>query len=270
MLRHGATVVVRIPAELRLPPARTDLEDLVVLYEDEQVLAVDKPPHLAVHPSGRHLLDTLIQRVHARYRDLGEAGEGRLPIRLCHRLDRETSGLVLLGKGEAAHREICKQFERHEVFKEYLAIVRGEPEEDGGRIELPIAPARASAVRLKMCVSSEGLPSVTEWSVLERRRGHALVACRPRTGRQHQIRVHLEAIGHPLVGDKLYGADEGVFLRHANDELTAHDRAELGLSRHALHSHRLEWRSPGDGRHREAVCPLAADLASFLARIPGR
>jgi len=267
VLRHGDEVVVIIPEELRLPPVNTDPDGLVVLFEDDEVLAVDKPPDLAVHPSGKHLSDTVIQRVHARYRSEGAEGE-RLPIRLCHRLDRETSGLLLLGKGELAHREIMQQFENRRVRKEYLAVVHGEPAEEGGLIDLAIGPALASGVRLKMCARPDGLPSVTEWSVLERRRGVALVRCRPRTGRQHQIRVHLDAIGHPLVGDKLYGVDEGVFLRSARGELTPADRAELCLPRHALHSHRLRWSSPGTGEPRELACPLAGDLRAFLDARP--
>jgi 23S rRNA pseudouridine1911/1915/1917 synthase len=260
-LRHGARVVVHIPEELRIPAVETDPEGLVVLYEDEEVLAVDKPAGLAVHPSGRHLAGTLIQRIHARY---GAEAGARLPIRLCHRLDRETSGLVLVGKGEAAHRAIMQQFEERRVEKEYLALVRGVPAEDSGTIELPLGPALASRIRLKMAVREDGLPSRTDWRVVERRGTRALLACRPRTGRQHQIRVHLEAIGHPIVGDKLYGADEELFLRAAKGALTAADRMALGLERQALHNHRLVWTSPATGERREARCPLAADIRAAL------
>ena len=263
-LYDGAHVVVRIPEELRIPAPRADAEGVRVLFEDDEVLAVDKPPHLAVHPSGRHLGDTLIQRVHARYRSPDEDAEERLPIRLCHRLDRETSGLILLGKGEVAHRELTVQFERREVRKEYLAIVHGVPERDSGIVDEAIGPALASEVRLKMCVRVDGQPSVTEWRVVERYRSFALVACRPRTGRQHQIRVHMDAIGHPLVGDKLYGVDDGVFLRASRGESTDADRAELLLDRHALHSHELRWRSPATGQRRVQTAPLAEDLQAFL------
>ena len=211
-LRHGARVIVVIPPELRLPEVLADPGELTILYEDADALAVDKPAGQTVHPSGRHLAGTLIQEVHARYSEGGELG---VPIRLCHRIDKETSGVVLLGKGERAHRRIRKQFERRMIEKEYLALVHGVPERDSGTIELALGPAHASQVRMKIAVQEGGQPARTDWRVLERRAGFALVSCLPLTGRQHQIRVHLAAIGHPIVGDKLYGEDEELFLRNA-------------------------------------------------------
>ncbi len=263
-LRHGARVVVVIPEELRLPRGACDGSELVVLYEDEEVLAIDKPPGMPVHPSGRHVADTLIQRVHARFR-AGNAGL-KLPLRLCHRLDLETSGIVLVAKGDRTHAELMRQFEDREVEKEYLAIVRGEPALDAGVVDLPIGPARTSAVRLKMACIADGQPSRTSYRVLERHGHCALVACRPHTGRQHQIRLHMDAIGHPLVGDKLYGVDEAIFLRAARDELTQEDLAELELPRHALHNHRLDFSSPATGERRSVSSPLARDLRDYLLR----
>jgi 23S rRNA pseudouridine1911/1915/1917 synthase len=261
-LRHGARVVVVIPEELRLPRGACDGSELTILYEDEEVLAIDKPPGMPVHPSGRHVADTLIQRVHARFR-AGHDGL-RLPIRLCHRLDLETSGIVLVAKGDRTHAELMRQFEDREVEKEYLAVVRGVPNADGGVVDLPIGPSRTSAVRLKMACIADGQPSSTTWRVLERRADCALLSCLPHTGRQHQIRLHLEAIGHPLVGDKLYGVDEELFLRTARDELTERDLVQLGLPRHALHNHRLAFRSPASGERVEVKSPLAADLRAYL------
>ncbi len=262
-LRHGARVVVEIPPELVLPDSTCDAAGLAVLHEDEDVLAVDKPPHLAVHPSGRHLTDTLIQRVHARY---SSAEKLAVPLRLCHRLDRETSGIVLIAKGERSHRALARQFERRTIEKEYLALVHGDPADAAGVIDLPLGPAHASRVHLKIVVREGGAPSRTEWRVLERRLGFALIACRPLTGRQHQIRVHLAAIGHPIVGDKLYGEDDELFLRGAKAALEAADLGALLLPRHALHAHRLAWRSPTSGERVEVVSPLPADLRAFLER----
>ena len=263
LLRHLDRVVVEIPPDLRLPAMRSDPGGLDILFEDEDSLAVDKPADMPVHPSGRHLTGTLIQRVHALYYGEEDA-VARRPIRLCHRLDRETSGVVLLGKGERAHRLIQQQFEGRGVEKEYLALVHGAPSDDGGTIDLALGPARASRVRLKMAVQVDGLPSRTDWRVVERRGRVSLVSCLPRTGRQHQIRVHLAAIGHPIVGDKLYGPDEAVFERSAQGTLTDADHAALGLPRHALHSHRLVWSSPQDGSPREVESPLPADMRGFL------
>ena len=209
-LRHGSRVVVRIPDELRLPMLKESTDELAILYEDEAILAVDKPPMVVVHPSGRYLSDTLIQRVHKRYGQGFELERGGAP-RLCHRLDRETSGVVLVGKNPIAHADVMGQFERREVEKEYQAIVWGSPERDGGTIDMPIGEARVSKIELKMTIQADGQPSRTDWRVLERLQDCALVACAPYTGRQHQIRVHMAAIGHPVVGDKLYGDDDSMF-----------------------------------------------------------
>ena len=260
-LRHGARVVVVIPPELRLPDKIADPANLVVLHEDEDVLAVDKPAGQAVHPSGRHMTGTLIQEVHARY---AEGAELPVPVRLCHRIDKETSGIVLLAKGARAHRQIRKQFERHTIEKEYLALVRGSPAADSGRIELPLGPALASSIRMKIAVRADGAEALTDWNVVARRGRVTLVACRPRTGRQHQIRVHLAALGHPIVGDKLYGGDEELFLKGARAELDSADLAVLGLARQALHNHRLAWIAPSGGARREVVSELPADLRAYL------
>ena len=263
-LRHGATVVVTIPEELRLAATTDTGADLAVLYEDEHLIAVDKPPLLPVHPSGRHLADTLIQRLHARAHGEELAGRVRFAVRLCHRLDRETSGIVLCAKDREAHAKLMRAFERRRVEKEYLAIVHGRPDGAEGLVDLPLGPARRSSVHLKMAVVEGGLPSQTRWRLREGRGPFSLLSCLPLTGRQHQIRVHLEAIGHPLVGDKLYGVDEALFLRDLHDELRPDDHAHLRLARHALHHHRLVVPSPRDGRPLEVTSPLPPDLRSFL------
>ena len=260
-LLDKSRIRIRIPEPFRLQLARPATDDLVVLYEDNEVLAVDKPPFLAVHPSGRHMSGTLIQKVYALYPQIDDR-EAR--PRLCHRLDRETSGIVLVGKTAEAHADCRMQFERRRVEKEYLAIVTGRPSGEGGVIDLPIGPARASDIGLKMAARTDGTPARTDWNVLERYEDCTLVACRPLTGRQHQIRVHFAALGYPLVGDKLYGSDEALFQRALDGALTAEDRAELGLGRHALHNHRLVFRSPATGATVEVKSPLPGDLRGYL------
>jgi 23S rRNA pseudouridine1911/1915/1917 synthase len=267
-LHHGSGVIVLIPEELRLQAHAADSDDLVILYEDAEVVAVDKPPFLAVHPSGRHLTGTLIQRVHEHY--LGEIEDGRLVPRLCHRLDRETSGIVLIGKNPRTHAKVMKQFERRKVEKDYLVIVQGEPEAQEGTVDLPLGPSRNSSIRLKIAAIADGLPSRTDWRVVERHPGYALLACRLITGRQHQIRVHLAAIGHPVVGDKLYGPDEQLFIRAVGAQLDEDDRQQLELPRHALHNHRLVFTTPDGGGRVEVVSPLASDLREFLDGIQSR
>jgi 23S rRNA pseudouridine1911/1915/1917 synthase len=267
--------VVTIPEDLRVPLAERALGtealgeallgELQVLYRDECALAVDKPPLLPVHPSGRHLQGTLIQRLHALMGTDQLAREQR--PRLCHRLDRETSGIVLVGLDPWSHAKIMRQFERRQVEKEYLAVVRGRPADDGGRISLPLGPARGSKIGLKIMVDPErGIDAATEWRVVERFRWVTLVACKLLTGRQHQIRVHMQSIGHPLVGDKLYGPSEMLFQRAADGTLSERDRELLELERHALHSHRLSFTSPRSGRRVEVVSPLARDLQAYLDR----
>jgi len=265
-LRHGTRVVIVIPEELRVSMPEGDaggaLDELCVLYRDAGVLAVDKPPMLAVHPSGRHLADTLIQRVHRMLgtRDLPRDARPRL----AHRLDRETSGAILIGLDPDSHSELMRQFEERETDKQYLAIVKGEPEHDGGRIELPLGPARGSKIGLKMAVQFDGQEALTEWRVVRRVPGYALVACDIHTGRQHQIRVHLAAIGLPIVGDKLYGPDEMLFQKGADGTLDDADLRLLELPRQALHSHRIAFTSPATGERVVVESPLAPDLQRFL------
>jgi 23S rRNA pseudouridine1911/1915/1917 synthase len=261
-LHHGTRVVIVIPEELRLPASPPLSDELDILYEDDDCVAVDKPAMLIVHPAGRHLTDTLIQRVHKHY------GSRELPRdqrpRLCHRLDRETSGIVLIGKHHDAHSQLMGQFEHREVEKEYLAIVQGSPLLEGGTIDFALGSARGSSIGIKMAPMADGLPSRTDWKVVSRHAGCTLVACRLHTGRQHQIRVHMEAIGNPLVGDKLYGYDEQYFQKAADGTLTDDDLRALELPRQALHHHRLVFRSPSSGQRIEVVSPLARDLAAHL------
>jgi len=260
---HGTRVWVEIPEHHRQVIEGVTKRELTVLYEDRECLAVDKPAHVAVHPSGRHMTDTLIQRVHLYFKDDVEAG--RMVPRLCHRLDRETSGIVLVAKHPETHPRLATQFEDRLVDKEYLALVWGELTEPDGCIDYPIGPALNSPIDLKMSARSDGQACRTDWRVEERVRGYTLVRCRIHTGRTHQIRVHLAALGYPVVGDKLYGPDEQLFVRALDGALTDTDRASLELERHALHDHRLEFTSPDGGRRVEVVSPLAPDIEAFLA-----
>lgn len=260
---HGTRVFIEIPDVYRRLLVGPTSDELTILYEDRECLAVEKPPHVAVHPSGRHMSDTLIQRVHRHFRADVEAG--RMVPRLCHRLDRETSGIVLVAKHPRTHPRLALQFEERRVDKEYLALVKGEVHEPDGCIDLPIGSARNSTIELKMSARPDGAPCRTDWRVEERLAGYTLLRCRIHTGRQHQIRVHLAAIGHPVVGDKLYGPDETLFARAVEDGLTALDRRALELDRHALHDHRLEFTTPDGDRRVEVVSPLAPDIAEFAA-----
>lgn len=259
-------VEVRLPPKLHAaPPDETPIRDLRILYEDEWILALDKPAPLTVHPAGRHQGHTLINLLHQRYRRTDDPSRDVVP-KLAHRLDRETSGLLLVSKDDDVRHLLGAQFEERRVAKAYLAIVEGCPAASSGEIDLALGPARSSAVRLKMevCRGGGGLSALTRYEVLERGDERSLVAAYPRTGRQHQIRVHLAAIGHPIVGDKIYGADERVFLKHLSGELTPEEQSRLGFSRHALHSWKLRFHHPKLGREMELECPLAEELRALL------
>jgi 23S rRNA pseudouridine1911/1915/1917 synthase len=264
----------RVHAEQRVVLWRAPFEEpdqagpLPVLYEDEHVLAVDKPPLMAVHPTARHHMSTVIVQLRAR--------RPNEFLSLVHRIDRETSGILLVAKTKDSERAFKRMLEHRsvacagagredtDVHKEYLAITWGVPEE--GVVELPLALDSNNPLRVKMRVAqSGGLDARTVVTVLERKDRYALVRCGLHTGRQHQIRVHLAERGTPIVGDKLYGPDERMLARAADGELTEHDWKRLELPRHALHAHRYRMTHPVTGAPLEIVSPLPPDLSSFWA-----
>jgi 23S rRNA pseudouridine1911/1915/1917 synthase len=258
-----------IIAVWRVPPDEADpVSPLPVIYEDDHLLVVDKPPLMAVHPTARHHSVTVIKQLEARNPDQFYS--------LIHRLDRETSGILLCGKTRDADRAFKRYIEDrsiaaargpaegHEpklVQKTYLAITWGVPAE--GVIDLPLERDADNPLRVKMKVHRGGLESRTLITVLERLEGYALVSCELLTGRQHQIRIHLSAVGCPIVGDKLYGPDERILARAADRELTEEDQARLELPRHALHAHRYRLPHAVTGADLDLVAPLPADLADF-------
>jgi len=245
-----------------------------VVYEDAHLLVVDKPPLVAVHPTARYHHHTVIKRLQA-----ARPGEH---VALIHRIDRETSGLLMLARSLDAERAFKLGIERRTEAvasaegpgteddglafeKEYLAIVRGIPEEGAITLPLELDPDNSLRVKMRVAAPGSGLHARTGVRVLETRGDYSLVACALHTGRQHQIRLHLAAVGCPLVGDKLYGADERMLARAADGELRPEDLLLLELSRHALHAHRYRLRHAVTGEMLELVSPLPRDLAEFWA-----
>ncbi|HEX5099958.1 MAG TPA: RluA family pseudouridine synthase [Polyangiaceae bacterium] len=236
---------------------------LPILYEDPHLLVVDKPPLVAVHPTARYHKHTVIAR-------LREARPNEF-LTLVHRLDRETSGILLVARTPEADRAFKRVLEDRTLGrgqpqpleKTYLTITHGIPPE--GDIELPLELDAENPLRVKMRVAAPGtgLDARTGVSVLEAGNAYALVRCALHTGRQHQIRAHLSALGCPVVGDKLYGPDERMLARAADGELTEADLELLELPRHALHAHRYALRHPVTFEPLELSCPLPADLAEF-------
>jgi len=263
-LALGEVVTVQLPRPVRdeaLVPRGGTLGALPRLYEDECLLAIDKPPNVPVHPAGRLLHHTVITALHREYRDFADPSRDVIP-KLCHRLDLETSGVLLVAKTQEALVFVQSQFERRTVKKEYLVLVHGRVAGDEGLVDLPLGPAIGGVHTQRAVRHDVGQPSRTRWRVERRWREHTLLHIDLLTGRHHQIRVHMAALGHPVVGDKLYGEDEGLFLRHADKALTVEDHAALQLPRQALHSHALEFVHPGKGRMRIAS-PWPEDLAAF-------
>lgn len=247
-LRGGEMVAV----ELSAPPDPTLVPEaipLTVAYEDETMLIVDKPAGMVVHPSAGHERGTLVHAVLGRARQRGEplgsiAGIARPGI--VHRLDKETSGLLLVAKTDAAQAGLMRQFGERSIDKEYLALVRGDAPARRGRIEAPVG--RDPRDRQRMAVVAGGREAVTEYEVLAAGGGHTLLLLRPRTGRTHQIRAHLAYLGLPIVGDLRYGGGTG----------------PGGLRRQFLHAARVTLRRPSDGRVVHAWSALPDDLRASL------
>ena len=254
----------------RLPFEDTEGQaPLPVLYEDAHLLVIDKPALVTVHPTARYHQNTVIKRLQAERPDEFLA--------LIHRLDRETSGILLLARSLEAERAFKRKLEERSLSQEddgtrgvekiYLALTHGVPPD--GLVDVPIEPDADNPLRVKMRVatSGEGLESRTSLRVREARGGYALVECALHTGRQHQIRLHLSHLGCPVVGDKLYGPDERLLARAADDELTAADLALLELPRHALHAHVYRMRHAVTDEPLEVTAPLPEDLSDFWAKI---
>jgi len=244
--------------------------EVPVLFEDDHAIAVNKPPLLPVHPTARYHRNTLIKVLQAARPDAAFLSLG-------HRLDRETSGVMLVSKTREFDRALKRQLEaRHGVDKSYVAIAWGVPDRGDGarsfRYERALQLDEENALRVKMRTSDapQALYAATRFEVAEVRRSldgrsYSRVRCDLETGRQHQIRVHLASLGAPVVGDKLYGPDERLFARAADGELTAEDERLLELPRHALHAARLALAHPITGRPLAVEAPLPRDMADFWA-----
>ena len=233
--------------------------DIPVLYEDDHILIVNKPPYMSVHSTNPWGKNDLIQQLRRQRSDS--------KLFLAHRIDRETSGIVLIARSSEIARRLGEAFSGRDIEKEYTALVFGELLDDSGIIALPICRDEGSAVKIKMIArKGEGAPSITEYSVAQRLKGFTLVIAKPKTGRQHQIRAHFAAIGHPLVGDKIYN-DERLFLKFIKDGFTGELEKELLLDRHALHASRLSFRHPITGSLLRIDAELPKDFRTFLSNI---
>jgi 23S rRNA pseudouridine1911/1915/1917 synthase len=256
----------RVKADDRIALWRAPFEEveeiaLPIVYEDEHLLAIDKPPLVTVHPTARYHRNTVIERLRA-------ARPGAF-LALIHRIDRETSGVLMLAKHIESERAFKRLLEERSlggedsVKKTYVAVTHGVP--STSFCDLPVELDTENSLRVKMRVAApgQGLPARTGIDVFETRSGYALCRLALETGRQHQIRLHLAALGCPVVGDKLYGPDERLLARAADGELTDEDRALLEHPRQLLHAERYELSHAVTGEPLRLVAPLPRDLSDF-------
>ena len=248
-LELGATLTVRIP-----PPVPTDLlaEEipLDIIFENQDLLVVNKPAGMVVHPAAGHASGTLVNAVLGYDSDLeGIGGEERPGV--VHRLDKETSGLILLAKNERAHRWLQDQFRLRNVEKTYLALVEGKPPTPFGRVEAHIGRDPRNRKRMAITSASKGREAISEYKTLESFKNHTLLEFHPLTGRTHQIRIHCAFLKCPIVGDEVYGRKN----------------AGLPINRHFLHAYRLKIILPGEKEPRNFEAPIPDELEQVLNQL---
>lgn len=250
-LSGGETVTVDVPQlrETALPPQDIPLD---VVYEDDDVIVVNKPTGLVVHPAPGHPDGTLVNALlhHCGDSLSGIGGEKRPGI--VHRIDRDTSGLIIAAKNDAAHLALSAQLKDHSLSRTYECLVTGNMKQDSGTVDAPIG--RSSADRKKMAVVPTGRRAVTHWEVVARYPGVTHLRCRLETGRTHQIRVHMAHIGHPILGDTVYGAKKPV----------------PGLTGQCLHATGLRFIHPRTGEPVELHCPLPPEFTAMLQKLQSK
>ena len=244
-LRFGDAIEITLPPPAPTRPVPEEMA-INVVYSDEDVLVVDKPPGLAVHPAPGRPRGTLVNALLARYPDLEETGD-RLRPGIVHRLDSDTSGLMVVARTETAYRDLSRQIKEHTITKVYLALVLGRPDSPEGVIEAALG--RDPRNRRRMAVVEDGRQATTRYHTLRTFEGFSLLEVTPHTGRTHQIRVHLSSIGYPIAGDRLYGG-----------------RVPF-LQRQFLHASKLGFRLPQSGQYTEFTSVLPADLEEALASL---
>ena len=248
-LRVGDSVELTIPEprEVDIAPKQMPLD---IVYEDEDVAVINKPKGLVVHPAAGHQDDTLVNGLLYAMGDSLSGINGELRPGIVHRIDKDTSGLLAIAKNDLAHTVLASQLKDHSMARTYEAVVCGSFKEDRGTVDAPIG--RHPTDRKKMCVTQRNSKNaVTHWEVVERFRGYTHIRCRLETGRTHQIRVHMAYIGHPILGDTLYG----------------HKKPELGQDSQCLHAGALCFRHPRDGRPVMVFAPLPDYFQSVLEKL---
>lgn len=241
------TLTIPEPKEVDIVPTEMALD---IVYEDEDLLVLNKPKGLVVHPAAGHSDDTLVNGLLYALGDQLSGINGELRPGIVHRIDKDTSGLLAVAKNDFAHRILASQLKDHTMARTYEAIVCGSFREDSGTVNAPIG--RHPTDRKKMCVTERNSKeAVTHWEVVARFRGYTHIRCRLQTGRTHQIRVHMAHIGHPILGDTVYG----------------HKKPELGQSSQCLHAGALCFRHPRDERPVMVFAPLPEYFSQVIAKL---
>lgn len=262
-VRHGDRIRIEKPEPAHPAPIAEDIA-LEILYEDEFLAAVNKPADMVVHPAKGHWSGTLVNALRFHFDQLsGANGDYRAGI--VHRLDRDTSGVILVAKEERTHRDLSALFERRKIFKEYVALTAGVLDRDSDYIEGRIAHHRYDRVKMMIADNDDedGKDAMSYYEVIERFRGFTFCRIQPRTGRTHQIRVHLASIGCPVLADKIYGGRDCLYL---SDVVPGVEEIadELLLGRQALHAHRLRLRHPRKGAILDVEAPLPVEFQKTL------
>ena len=248
-LNPGDQIDYTIPEAKPVDIAPTQMI-LDIVYEDEDLLVINKPKGLVVHPAAGHQDDTLVNGLLYALGDDLSGINGELRPGIVHRIDKDTSGLLAVAKNDYAHTMLASQLKDHSMARTYEAIVCGSFREDSGTVDAPIG--RHPTDRKKMCVTERNSkPAVTHWEVVHRYRGYTHIRCKLETGRTHQIRVHMASIGHPILGDMVYG----------------HKKPELGQSSQCLHAGALCFRHPRDGRPVMVFAPLPDYFQEVLEKL---
>ena len=248
-LEPGDSVSITIPEPKPIDVTPTEMH-LDIVYEDEDVAVINKPKGLVVHPAAGHQDDTLVNGLLYAMGDSLSGINGELRPGIVHRIDKDTSGLLAIAKNDLAHAVLASQLKDHTMARTYEAIVCGNMKEDSGTVDAPIG--RHPTDRKKMCVTQRNSkPAVTHWEVVKRYRGYTHIRCHLETGRTHQIRVHMAYIGHPILGDTVYG----------------HKKPELGQDSQCLHAGQLVFRHPRDGRPVMVFAPLPEYFTQVLEKL---
>jgi 23S rRNA pseudouridine1911/1915/1917 synthase len=264
-VRNDDKLLVALPEPVNDVIVPEDIP-LDVLYEDDWVALVNKPADMVVHPARGNWSGTLANALAFRFKDQLSRANGTFRPGIVHRLDRDTSGVILIAKDEVTHREVAMQFETRKIHKEYVALTAGELDRDSDYVEARLRHhphEREKMVATTDPHDADAKDACSYYEVMERFRGHTLVRVQPRTGRTHQIRVHLQYVGAPVLADKLYSGRDRFFLSDVLPDVPRGEDAVL-LGRQALHAYRLRFRHPRRGVWVEVEAPLPADIRTAL------